>query len=249
MTEEARQHAILLKLTGMGDHKPPAPISTGFPSLDRALALGGLPRSSIVEIFGPASCGKSALALQIVARAQRDNFTCAWVDAEHVFDPAYAASLSVAIDRLPVAMPSSAEEALAVAQSLITSNAVDVLVIDSAAALVPRLELETGFAGGGYSLHARFLASGLRKLARTVARSDTLVVFLNQIRFRTEPGRGQAMTSAGGPPLKLYAALRIELDEPAGRRVRFRVVKNRAAAAFREGQLERQTGGGFLESP
>jgi len=249
MAEETRQRAILLRLARMGERQPPAPISTGFLALDRALAVGGLPRGSIVEIFGPPSCGKTDLALQIAGYAQQNGLTCAWVDAEQVFDPAHAASLRVAIERLPLARPSCAEEALALAYSLVTSNAVDMLVIDSAAALVPRLELQTALGEGSHGLHSRVLASGLRKLARAVARSDSSVVFLNQIRFRTKPSSGQTKTTAGGPPLKLYAALRIELDEPAGRRMRFRVLKNRAAAAFREGQLECRTGGGFLESP
>ena len=173
----------------------------------------------------------------------------AWIDAEHAFDPAYAALLGVAIDRLPVAKPESAEQALEIVRQLAASQAVDLLVVDSAAALIPRLELETGLGEGGQGLQSRVLASGLRRLAGIVARTGAVLVFLNQLRSRPEASRAESETTAGGPALKLYAAVRISLDARAADRVRFRVLKNKAAAAFGEGDLHYKRGLGFVKSP
>ena len=248
MKEEFRQHAIRLRLARMENKPAGVALSTGFAALDSALG-GGLPRGRIVELFGPSSSGKTTLALQAIARLQRGGSTAAWIDAEHSFDPAYAASLGVAIERLPVAEPDSAEQALEIARQLARSGAVDLLVVDSAAALVPRLELEAGIGESGPGLHGRVLASGLRGLSLTVARTGTSLVFLNQIRSRMEPSGGEAETSAGGAPLKLHAAVRIVLGPGTGKRVRFRVVKNKAAAAFQEGELEWSQARGFVESP
>ena len=222
-------------------------IPTGFASLDRALG-GGLPRGRIVELFGPSSSGKSTMALQVVARLQRFGSTAAWIDAEHTFEPSYAAALGVVIDRLPVAQPDSAEQALEIARQLAQSRAVELLVIDSAAALVPSLELETGLGTSGPGLPGRVLASGLRRLSTALARTDTSLLVLNQIRSRMDPSEGEAETSAGGAPLKLHAALRIVLGLGTGRTVRFRVLKNKAAAAFQEGELEWNQGAGFAET-
>lgn len=232
------------------ESRPAGPaIATGFAPLDSALGGGGLPRGRIVELFGPSSSGKTTLALQVVARLQKKGSTAGWIDAEHTFDPAYAAALGVAIERLPVAQPESAEQALEIARQLALSGAVDLLVIDSAAALVPRLELEAGIGVSGPGLHGRVLASGLRSLSVTMAKTGTSLVFLNQIRSRMQSSGGEAETSAGGAPLKLYAAVRIALGPGAGKRVRFRVLKNKAAAAFGEGELEWNQGLGFMETP
>jgi len=243
MTEEQRQRAIRLRLARSEERRREA-ISTGFAALDSALG-GGLPRSAIVELFGPSSSGKTTLALQIVARAQQNRATAAWIDAEHVFDAPYAASLGVRVSEMPLAQPDSAEQALEIACKLADSAAVDLLIIDSAAALVPRLELQSAIGDSGEGLHSRVLAAGLRKLAHIVARSGTVALFLNQTRSRASTEEG----SAGGPPLKLYAALRIALGVPAGEQVSFRVLKNKVAAAFREGRIQRAGSGEFVESP
>jgi recombination protein RecA len=225
-----------------------AALSTGFAALDAALGTGGLPRGGLVELFGP-SCGKTTLALQVAAHLQKQGSTVAWIDSDHAFDPAYAVRLGVEIERLPVVEPETAEEALEIARRLALSGAVDFLVVDSAAALVPSLELETGIGASGPGLHSRVLASGLRRLATAAAKAGASVLFLNQTRGRPEPSGGEAETSAGGPPLKLYAAVRIALGPAGERRVRFRVLKNKVAAAFAEGELRWKPGLGFVESP
>ena len=243
MTEEQRQRAIRLRLA-RSEQRTRGFLPTGFVALDSALD-GGLPRSAIVEIFGPASSGKTTLALQIVARAQQNGATAAWIDAEHVFDAPYALILGVCLPKMPLAQPESAEQALEIACKLAGSAAVDLLIVDSAAALVPQLELESAIADSGEGLHSRVLASGLRKLAHAVAASGAVAVFLNQTRSRGS----EEESSAGGPPLKLYASLRLALDPQKGDYVAFRVLKNKAAAAFREGRLARARGGEFVESP
>jgi recombination protein RecA len=249
MTEQDRQRAIRLRLARMDEPSAIPVIATGFAALDAALGTGGFPRGQMVELFGASSTGKTTLALQVIAHAQSCGLTAAWIDAEHAFDPAYAATLGVAIDRLPVAKPESAEQALEMVRQLASSRAVDMLVVDSAAALIPRLELETLLGEGGQGLQSRVLASGLRNLAGIVARTGAVVVFLNQLRSRPEASRGESETTAGGPALKLYAAVRISLDARAPDRVRFRVLKNKAAAAFGEGDLHYQRGQGFMKSP
>jgi recombination protein RecA len=249
MKEEDRQRAIRLKLARQesppGGPQRPA-LATGFPALDAALG-SGLPRGRIVEIFGP-SCGKSTLLLQTAAHAQQTGCTVGWVDADRTFDPAYATRLGVRIEDLVFAQPDSAEEALEIARRLADSGAVDLLVVDSAAALVPALELEAGLGGASLGLHSRVMASGLRRLSVAVARSGSIVVFLNQTRARTGADGIDGETSAGGAPLKLYAAVRIELF-PAGRTVRFRVLKNKAAAAFVAGELAWGRDPGFAKCP
>lgn len=249
MKEQDRQRAIRLKLSQMECPRAAPAIPTGFMPLDAAFGAGGFPRGRMVELFGPSSCGKTTLAIQSIAHLQKSGGTAAWIDADHTFDPAYAAQLGVVVERLPVAQPESAEQALEIARKLAGSNAVDLLVVDSAAALVPSLELETGIGASGPGLHSRVLASGLRRLGMVVARTGTTVVFLNQTRTRLGPSGGEAETSAGGPPLKLYAAVRIALCPAAGRRVRFRVLKNKVAQSFAEGELEWTHGRGFAESP
>jgi recombination protein RecA len=249
MTEQHRQRAIRLRLARSGERRSGNVLSTGFSALDSALGVGGFPPGGIVELFGPSSSGKTTLALQIVAHAQKNGATAAWIDAEHAFDAHYASVLGVAVEEMPLAQPESAEEALEIAGHLAGSGAVDLLIVDSAAALVPKLELESKLGEAGAGLQSRVVASGLRRLAQIVAKSGAVVVFLNQTRSRMQSPGGEAETSAGGAPLKLYASLRISLGSPSVQRVCFRVLKNKAAAAFREGELRRRTGGEFAESP
>ena len=248
MKEQDRQRIIRQKLVRMEQQRLPlaGPIPTGFRALDDVLGTGGLPRGVIVEIFGPASSGKSTLALQIADHAFSTGASAAWIDAEHVFDPAQASRLGIPIDRLPVVRPDFAEQALAMALRLIDSGALDLLVIDSAAALVPRLELETGIGESGPGLQSRVLASGLRKIAAAARRAGSAIVVLNQTRAGASP---DGEVSSGGPPLKLYAAIRIALEPAHGSRVRFRILKNKAGTAFREGVLEWESGWRFSKSP
>ncbi len=243
MTEEQRQRAIRLRLA-RSEPRSRTALQTGFAALDSALD-GGLPRSAIVELFGPSSSGKSTLALQIVARAQRDGATAAWIDAENAFDAPYASSLGVRVPEMPLARPESAEQALGIACKLATSGAVDLLIVDSAAALVPQLELEAAIGDSGEGLHSRVLASGLRRLAHILASSTTVTLFLNQTRSRGS----ETDASAGGPPLKLFASVRLALDSQTGEYVGFRVLKNKAGAAFRGGRLRRSRSGEFVETP
>jgi recombination protein RecA len=250
MTERERQRAILLKLTRLEDGAlghPPSIISTGLATLDAALGTGGLPLGSIAEVFGSSGSGKTTLALQMVRRAQSSGAGAAWIDVDRTFDPGYAASLGVALDRLVVVMPESAEGAFEMVAQLAASQAVNLLIVDPAAALVPAVELDAAIGTGGAGLHGRVLASGLQKLAVAVARSGVALVFLNQTRSRMGAGE-EADTSAGGPSLKLYAAVRIAL-EPAGTgRVSFRVLKNKAGVVYGRGELRRIPGAGFAET-
>jgi recombination protein RecA len=250
MKEADRQHAILHKLARLGDARPGAAraIPTGFTALDEATGGSGLPRGRMVEIFGPAGCGKTTLAIQIAGHLQRSGMTAAWIDADHTFDPAWAARIGADVERMPVAQPQSAEQALDMVRTLAASLAVDLVVVDSAAALVPGLEMTLGV-GSAPGLHSRVMASGLRKLSHALPRSCACVLFLNQARNRLEPAGGGGVTSAGGPPLKLYAALRVMLAPLAGGRVALRVLKNQIAAGAVGRELEWQTGRGFTESP
>ena len=220
-------------------------LPTGFANLDRALGLGGFPRGRIVEIFGPTSSGKTALALQCAGNLQRRRETVVWIDAEHAFDPPFAAQLGVDLAAMPIAQPDSAEEAMEMARRLAASGAVDLIFIDSAAALAPELELQAGIDGG--SLQSRVLGSELRKLALVATRTAACIVFLNQVRTHMEAA-GEPETTAGGPSLKLHAAVRIALGAK-GRLVRFRIVRNQLASAFATGELEWRPGMGFREHP
>ena len=250
MTERERQRAILLKLSRLEDGvqcRPPGIIPTGFAALDAALGTGGLPLGAIAEVFGSSGSGKTTLALQMVRRAQSKGAGAAWIDVDRTFDPTYAASLGVALERLVVVMPESAEEAFEMAAKLAASQAVNLLIVDPAAALTPAVELNAAIGSSGPGLHGRVLASGLQKLAVAIGRSGVALVFLNQTRSRMEAS-GESDTSAGGPSLKLYAAVRIAL-EPAGvGAVRFRVLKNKAGEVFGRGELRRIPGAGFAET-
>src|ERR1035437_964296 len=248
--EEERQRAIWLRLARM--RTPPGPPGGLFPSGFRALEEGlggGFSRGATGGIFGPSVCGKTTLAIQCVARAQQNALTAAWIDADHTFDPAYAARLGVDMERVPFAQPASAEPGMEIARQLAGSGAVDLVVVDSAAALVPRLELEAGIGNDAPGLHSRVLASGLRKLRRTLVKSGACVVFLNQMRTRPEASAGEGETTAGGAPLKLFAAVRIAMIPSAGARMVLRVRKNKVAESMAECALERRRGVGFVESP
>lgn len=217
-------------------------IPTGIGPLDDA--MGGLPRGRVIELFGPPGTGKTTIALQAVAAVQRSGGAAAWIDAERSFDPSYAAQLGVTTEGLPVAQPESAEQAFEIARQLALSRAVDLLVVDSAAALVPEVELQTGIGESSRGIHTRALASGLRRLAAALRTGGAAALFLNQTRASEH-----AETSAGGAPLKLFAFARISLRGASHRRIRFRVLKNKAAEPYREGDLRWESGRGFVECP
>jgi recombination protein RecA len=248
MKEEDRKRAILQRLAAMNPDPPlRPPLPTGFPALDRALG-GGLPRGRILEWFGPSGCGKTTLAIQILAHLQRGGATVAWIDADHAFDPAYAFKLGLDMERVPLAQPASAEQALETVRQLAMSSAVEAIVVDSAAALLPQLELEIGI-GSVPGLQSRVLATGLRKLRLGMRSSDACVVFLNQMRNRMEGSSGERVTSAGGIPLKLYADVRLALSRSGAARLCVRTLRNKAAASSGECELEWRQGSGFVESP
>ena len=205
----------------MAQARIPASIPTGFRQLD-----GLVPRGRLTEISGGPSSGKSLLALRIVANAQLAGLSCAWLDAELAFDPAHAVEVGVQLERLPVARTESAEASIEIACQLASSGGIDLLVLDSAAALVPRLELEAGIGDSSPGLQARVLGSGIRRLTSVTSRTETAIIVLNQIR-----SAGEGETTAGGPALKQYAAVRLSIEMPAEDRIRFRILKNKASEA------------------
>ena len=228
MKEEERRRTIQRKVAALPESSSPA-IPSGAPPLDSLLG-GGWPRGAIVELFGPPSAGKTTLLLRSAAHAQSLGLTAAWIDADHTFDPAYAATLGVRVESLPVARPGSAEEAMEVALRLTLSRAVDLIVVDSAAALVPVLELEAQIGDSSPGLHSRVLASGLRKLAAACRRTGTAVLFTNHARHAGTGSSPEETVSAGGPPLKLHASVRLSV-EPARGAIRLRLRKNRLSEA------------------
>jgi recombination protein RecA len=223
MTEDHRRRKIRQKLVQQSE------------TLRRTLAtpIGPLPRGAIVELSGPPASGKTTVALAIVAAVQRVKLNAAWIDAEHTFSPALALKFDIATETLPILRPTSAEQALDIARRLTASQGLDLLIVDSAAALVPELELHSGIGEAGPGLQSRVLASGLRRLAGAVARSDACILFLNQ----TRAGRDDTETTAGGAPLKLYASVRIAVNLVTESRVRVRVLKNKVSAAFKGGEI------------
>ncbi len=245
MKESERRRSILQRLARMDSGPARSAIATGFGPLDNVMG-GGLPPGRMVEWFGPAGSGKTTLAIQTIAHIQRAGMSAAWIDADHTFDATWAVRLGVAIDQLPVAQPGSAEEALEMARTLALSGAVELIVIDSAAALVPRLEVEAGIGEEVAGLHTRVVAEELRKLSSALRRSSTCVLFLNQMRNRAG---GEGETSAGGPPLKLFASIRLALLPAGGSQVRLRVLKNKASNGASDLTLERRRESGFVESP
>lgn len=242
-----RERTILKRLAILGNGLPPARfLDTGLGALDQALG-GGFPRGRMVEFFGPSGSGKTTLALQCIAHLQQSGLNAAFIDADQTFDAKYAYSLGVDAEQLPLVQPTSAEQAMGIARTLAESGAVDLIVVDSAAALAPRLEVEAGITEAIPRLQTRVLSNELRKLSVALRRGDACALFLNQMRSRPDRGPGEAETSAGGPPLKLFAAVRIAML-PAGSKLRLRVLKNNAAEGVRGRELEWRRGVGFVSA-
>ncbi|HEU5351367.1 MAG TPA: recombinase RecA [Terracidiphilus sp.] len=226
---------------------PIAVISTGSISFDAALGVGGIPRGRVIEVFGPESSGKTTITLQIIAEAQRKGGLAAFVDAEHALDPSYAKKLGVDVDNLLVSQPDSGEQALEITEALVRSGAIDVLVVDSVAALVPKAELDGEMGDSHMGLQARLMSQALRKLTGTVSKSRTALIFINQIREKIGVMFGNPETTTGGRALKFYSSVRVDIrriaavkegDTVVGNRTKVKIVKNKVAAPFRDAEFD-----------